>query len=149
MWAPSGEPWPGARHSCYVAGSWKSLWCLPGNSATQGYLPLGANPPAQFQCCAAAGAGESGKQPHLNFIPIPFVCASFFLLGRSFLDWLFCRNIRPVGERLLLCFPGSTKHSFFFPFHLIPLFLRHKSEYSNFPPELSPLLLLICILNHI
>lgn len=32
--------------------------------ATQGYLSLGANSPAQFQHCTAAGAGESGKQLH-------------------------------------------------------------------------------------
>lgn len=53
------------------------MWCLLGNSATQGYFYLGANSSAQFQCYAAAGEGENGKQLHLNFISTSFYCASF------------------------------------------------------------------------
>lgn len=29
--ALAGEPWSGACHSCYIASSWKSFWCLTGN----------------------------------------------------------------------------------------------------------------------
>lgn len=121
VWASSGEPWPGAHRSCYVASSWKSLWCQPGNSATQRYLSLGANSSAQFQCWAAAGAGANGKQLNFIFIPTSFVHA-FSTLECSFLDLLFWRSIRPVHDRLLLCSPDNIRHLFFFSFHLIPHF---------------------------
>lgn len=77
---------------------------------------------SKFVCSVSAGAGESGKQLHMNFILTSFVRASVFFLGRSFRHWLFCRNIRPGWERLLLYSPHSIKHSFFFSFHVIPLF---------------------------
>lgn len=115
-WAPSGELWPGACHSCYIASSWNSLQCLLGNSATQWYLSLGASSSALFQCRVAAGAGQSGKQLHLNVIPTSLfmpLLFFFFFLGHWFLDLLFCEDIRPVWERLLLCSPGSIKS--FFP----------------------------------
>lgn len=63
--------------------------------------------------CCSRGRGKWQTAP-LEFHSY-FLCLCLFVyLGRSFLDWLFCRNIRPVWERLLLCSPGSIKHSFFF-----------------------------------
>lgn len=50
----------------------------PGNSATRWYLSSGASSSALSQCCAAAGAGQSGKQLHLNFSPTSFAHDFFF-----------------------------------------------------------------------
>lgn len=149
-WAPAGEPWPGARHSRYFASSWKSFWCLTGNSATQGCLSLGANSSASFQRCAAAGAGESGKQLHLDFIPTSYVCASLFIWNAHSCIGYFV-GTSGLSDRGCCCVPQTalSTHAFFFPLPFDPSFLKHKSECSNFSPELFPTLFLICILNHV
>lgn len=134
------EPWPGARHSCCVASSWRSIWYLTGSSATQGYLSLGAKfiCPVSVLCCSR-GRGKWKVAP-LEFHSYFLCLCPFVYLKHSFLDWLFCRSIRPVWERLLLCSPDSITHILFFsPFHLIPLFSSINQDtiisLQSFPPH--------------
>lgn len=111
-WVPSGEPWPGACHSCYVASSWNSLWCLRATLPHDGIFLWEQVHLLCFSVVLQRGQGKVESSSTWISLLLPLL-TTFFWGGRWFLDLLFCKDIRPVWERLLLCSPGSVKS--FFP----------------------------------
>lgn len=153
-WLPLGEPWPRALHSRPCQHLEEPLAALPHQDGFP-WEQIQAASPAQLQRCMGAeklggscSALESKRWSVLslevNFSPPSLVLASFFFTFFFFLDLLFRRKIRPES---LHSPHGIGTRSFFLSFD--SSFPRHKSEYSDFSPELSPPLLLIYILKHI